>query len=319
MTSACMFKDILRNHTQIFLESKNFILRLFTSHLTSTALLTSYLPSMQSSGAGTSNEIPLQESALALPAILITLPFSFFDISYLLHQFIILISKMTSNISMASDDSDVFYVEQSSTQLSPQRHNTPNILNSTEISEQHTARMPSISSIASSEPRIFTIDDNSNEPTMPYGFGRQLPIVPPSLNDLNLQPNPFNILNTMAIVTQTQDNNEQYSPESPELSLPSPISTPPMNVSAYNSWETTHTTSDNNTFYSEDEPRRVYWTSPLGETFESEDEPRRIYVLSTSPSPPPSPPLRQKGKLSVGMSFPKEGVVSQHVCEASDK
>ena len=271
---------------------------------------------MQSSGEGTSNEIPLQESAHALPAVLITLPFSFFDISYLLHQFIILISKLTSNISMASNDSDVFYVEQSSSELSPQRNNTPNILNSTEISEQHTARMPSISSIASPEPRIFTIDDNSNEPTMPYGFGRQLPIIPPSLNDLNLPPNPFIILNTMAVVTQTQDNNEQYSPESPELSLPSPISTPPMNVSAYNRWETPHTTTDDNTFYSEDEPRRVYWTSPLGETFESEDEPRRIYVLSPSPSSQPSHPRRQKIKLSLGMSFPKEGGVSQHICEA---
>ena len=183
---------------------------------------------------------------------------------------------MTSSFSMASDDSDVFYVEQSSSELSPEKHNTPNILNSTEISEQHTAREPSITSIASREPRIVTIDDDSNEPTMPYGFGRQLPIVPPSLNDLNLPPSLFNNLNTMAIVTQTWDNNEQYSPESPEPSLPSPVSTPPMNVSAYNSWETTHTTTDDNTFYSEDEPRRVYWTSSLGETFESEDEPRRI-------------------------------------------
>ena len=228
-----------------------------TSHLTSTALLTSHLSLMQSSGAGTSSEIPLQEGPIALPVILITLPFSFFDISYLLHHFITLISKMISNISMASDDSDVFYMAQSSSELSPQRHNTPNILNSTEISEQHTARMPPISSIASPEPRIFTIDDDSNEPTMPYGFGRQLLIVPPSLNDLNLPPNPFKILNTMTIVTQTQDDNKKYSPESPEPSLPSPISTPPMNVSAYNSWETTHTTTDDNTFYSEDEPRRV--------------------------------------------------------------
>ena len=316
MTSACIFKDILKNHTQIFLEFRNFILRFVYISLTSTAFLTSYLPLMQSSGAGTSNEIPLQESALALTTILITLSFSFFDISYLLHQFIILISKMTSNISMASDDFGVFYVEKSSSELSQQRHNTPNILNSTETSEQHTARMPSISSIASPEPRIFTIDDDSNEPTMPYGFGRQLPIVPPSLNDLNLPPNPFIILNTMAIVTQTQDNNEQYSPESPEPSLPSPISTPPMNVSAYNSWETPHTTTDDNTIYSEDEPRRVYWTSPPGETFESEDEPRRIYVLSPSTSPQPSPPRKLKRKLSLGMSFPKEGGVSQHVCEA---
>ena len=246
---------------------------MFTSDQLQTALFTSYFSLMRSSGAGTSNEVPLQESGFALPAILITLPFSFFDISYPLHQFIILISKMTSNISMASDDSDVFYVEQSSSELSPQRHNTPNILNSTKVSEQHTARVPSISSIASPGARIFTIDDNSIEPTMPYGFGRQLPVVPPSLNDLNLPPNPFNILNTMAIVTQTGDNNKQYSPKSPEPSLPSPTSTPPMNVSTYNSWETPHTTTDNNTFYSEDEPRRVYWKSPLGETFESEDEP----------------------------------------------
>ena len=120
---------------------------------------------------------------------------------------------MAFNLSLSSTDSDVFYVEQSSNELSPQRHNTPNILNPTKISEQHMARVPSISLIASPDPQTFTIDDDSNEPTMSYGFGRQLPIVPPSLNDLNLPPNPINILNTMAIVTQTQDNNEQYSPE----------------------------------------------------------------------------------------------------------
>ena len=154
-----------------------------------------------------------------------------------------------SIISMASDDSDVFYVEQSSTEPSPQRHNTPNILNSTEVSEQHTARMPSVSSIASPQPQIITIIDDSNEPTMPYGFGRQLPIVPPSLNDLNLPPNPFNILATMAVVDYTEDdNNDLYSPKSPDPSDPSSISTPPMNVSTFNSWETTHTTTDDNTF-----------------------------------------------------------------------
>ena len=156
-----------------------------------------------------------------------------------------------SIISMASDDSDVFYVEQSSTEPSPQRHNTPNILNSTEVSEQHTARMPSVSSIASPQPQIFTIDDDSNEPTMPYGFRRQLPIVPPSLNNLNLPPNSFNILATTAVVNHTEDgNNDGYSPQSPDPSDPSPISTPPMNVSTFNSWETTHTTTDDNTFYS---------------------------------------------------------------------
>ena len=157
--------------------------------------------------------------------------------------------------------------------------------------------MISISSIASPEPQIVTIDDNSKEPTMPYGFGRQLPIVPPRLNDLNLPPNFFNILATVAIANTEDANDNNYSPESPDPSLPSTISTPPMNVSAYNSWETSYTSTDDNTFH-------------------SSDEPRRIFFLPASPSPPPSPPRRQKRRLSLGMSFPKEGGVSQHICEA---
>ena len=193
---------------------------------------------------------------------------------------------MALNSSLNSTDSDVFYVEQSSNDQSLPRPNTPIVLNSTEISGDDTREMISISSIASPEPQIVTIDDESNEPTMPYGFEQQLPIVPPSLNDLNLPPNPFNILATMAIANNTEDNN--YSPESPDPSVPSSISTPPMNVSAHNRWETSYTSTDSNTFHSSDEPRRIYFLPP-------------------SPSPTPSPPRRQKRKLSLGMSFPKEG------------
>ena len=222
---------------------------------------------------------------------------------------------MSSNISMASSDSDVFYVEKISNAPSSQRNNSPNILNSTEISRTHTTRMPSVSSIASNEYQILTIHDNSDEPTMPYGFGRQHPIVPLSLNNQNLPPNFFDILATMAVVNQTEDgSNDEYSPQSPESSDPSPIPTPPMNVSTFNSWETPHTTTDDNTFYSEDQPRCVYWTSLLDETFHSEGEPRRIYLLSSPP--PPSPPRKMKRKLDKGTSFPKSGGVSQHVCEA---
>ena len=121
---------------------------------------------------------------------------------------------MSINISMASSDSDVFFVEQISNELSPQGNNSPNILNSTELSEHHTAGMTSLSSIASPEPHIFTIDDDSNEPTMPYGFRRQLPIVPLSLNDLNLPPNPSNIMATMAVTNNTEEaNDDNYSPQ----------------------------------------------------------------------------------------------------------
>ena len=107
------------------------------------------------------------------------------------------------------------------------------------------------SSVASLESRIVTIDSNSNEPTMPYGFGNQHPFVPPSLNDLNLPPSPFNVLATMTVLRV----DAEYSPHSPELFIPSPISAPPMNVSTIEGWETTHTTTDDATFYTDDEPR----------------------------------------------------------------
>ena len=194
----------------------------------------------------------------------------------------------------------MLFVEQTSNEPSPQPHNSPIILNSTEPSQNHTAGLPSVSSIAYPQPQILIINDNSKEPTMPYGFGRQLPIVPPSLNDLNLPPNPFNILAKMVVVKHTEDgNNDNYCPQSPKPSDPLSMSTPPMNVSTFNSWETPHTTTDDNTFYSEDKPRRVYWTSLLDETFYLEGEPRLIYLLSSSS--PPSPPRKIKRKLELEM------------------
>ena len=132
---------------------------------------------------------------------------------------------------------------------------------------------------------------------MSYGFGRQLPINPPSLNDLNLAPNPFNILATMVVVSPAEDGyDENCSPQLPEPSEPSPISTPPMNVSSIDGWQTPHTTTDDNTFYSD------------GET-------RKIHFLPSTPSPA-APHRTMKRKLSLGISFPKIGGVSQHVCEA---
>ena len=72
-----------------------------------------------------------------------------------------------------------------------------------------------ISSVASPEPRIVTLDSDSNDPTMPYAFGNQQSIVPPSLNDLNLQPNLFNVLATMAVIRV----DDEYSPQSAEPTI----------------------------------------------------------------------------------------------------
>ena len=223
-----------------------------------------------------------------------------------------LFTTMYRNPSLnLSSDSDVFYVEQSSTERSPIRTNTPEILNSTQLSGAMDPETITISSVASPEPQIVTLDSDSNEPTIPYAFGVQYPMVPPSLNDLNLPANPFNVLATMAVVRA--DN--QYSPQSPEPSIPSPISTPPMHGSTIDEWETPHTTTDDNTFHSSDiEPRRVYWDLSPDETFDS-NEPQQVSPGPSRLSTPPPPPPRKR-RLSIGMSFPKKGGVSQHTCEA---
>ena len=215
-----------------------------------------------------------------------------------------------SNLN-SSTDSDVFYVEHSSPERSPIRNKTPMILNSTQLSGTMDPETITISSVASPELQIVTIESDSNEPTFPYAFGAQYPVMPPSFNDLYLPPNPFNVLASMAVIRQDQED----SPQSPEPSDPSPISTPPMNLSTIEGGETPHTRTDDNTFYSsENKPRRVYRDSYPNETFES-SEPRRVSPAGSPTSTPPPPP-RQKRRLSTWMSFPQKGGVSQHTCEA---
>ena len=218
---------------------------------------------------------------------------------------------MNISLDSCSTESDVFYVEQTSTEGNPIRNLTPAILNLTRMSGAMEREVITISSVASPEPQIVTLDSDSNDLTMPYGFSHQQPIFPETLSDLNLPSNPFNVLATMAVIRV----HDEYSPQSPEPTIPSPISTPPMNVSTIEGWDTTtHTTTDDDTFYTDDEPRRVYWFIASSDTFDS-NEPRKVSVAS-SPSSTPAPPPRQKRRLRMGMFFPQKGGVSQHSCEA---
>ena len=73
----------------------------------------------------------------------------------------------------ASTDSDVFYVEHSRAEYTPIRNNTPAILNSTQLSGAMEPEAITISCVDSPEPKIVTIDSDSNEPTFPYAFGTQ--------------------------------------------------------------------------------------------------------------------------------------------------
>ena len=93
------------------------------------------------------------------------------------------------SLDSSSTESDVFYVERSSQEGSPTRNNTPAVLNSTQLSVAMAKETITISSVTSLEAQNVTIDSDSREPTIPYGFGSQHPIVPPSLDDLNLPPN----------------------------------------------------------------------------------------------------------------------------------
>ena len=139
----------------------------------------------------------------------------------------------------SSAESDVFYVERSPEESSPIWNNTPAVVKCREISGALARETIKISSVASTEPRIVTIDSDSNEPTIPYGFGSQHPILPPSLVDLILPPKLFNVLATKAVIQA----DGEYIPRSSEPSILSPISTPPLNVSTIEGWETTHTTT----------------------------------------------------------------------------
>ena len=184
------------------------------------------------------------------------------------------------------------------------------ILRQSSILRSHQKTMAretiTISSVASPEPRFVTKVSDSNEPTIPYGFDNQHPIEPPSLNDLNWPPNPFNVLATMAVIRQ----DKEYSTQSSEPSDPSPISTPPMNLITIECWETPNTTTDDNTFSSDCEPRRVYWHTSSNKTFDP-NEPRQVFFASSPSSTPPLLP-RKKRKLSIKMFSPQKGGVSQH-------
>ena len=113
---------------------------------------------------------------------------------------------MNRNLSLdcSSTEPEVFYVEDSSEEGSPIRNNTPAVLNSTELSGSMAREALTISSVASPQPQIVTIGSDSNEPSFPCGFVNQHPFLPPSLNDLSMTHNPFNVLATVAVIRQDE-------------------------------------------------------------------------------------------------------------------
>ena len=179
--------------------------------------------------------------------------------------------------------SDIFYVERLLEERSPAGTNTPAVLNSTQLSGAVARETITISSVASPEQQIVTKESDSNEPTIPYGFGNQHPIVPPSRNGLNLPPNSFNVLNNLVVIQPE----EEYSPQSPKTSNPFRICKSPMNLSTIEGWETPHTSTDDATFSSKYQPRGVYRDKSSNETFDCQER-RQVSITSIPSSTPPS-------------------------------
>ena len=197
-----------------------------------------------------------------------------------------------------STDSDVRYVEKSPREQNPPRNNTPDILNSTDLSGAHAREVITISSVASLNQRIVTFESDSNEPTLPYGYGRQQPIIFSSLNVLNLPMSHFNVIiifspapETEAQWYPTQVHNSPISPEVFDISV---VSTLTMEMSTVDAWQ-----------------RAAQLV-----TIESKG-PRRITVAS-NPSSALTTTRTQKQKLSLRTFFPKKGG-SQHTCKDSDQ
>ena len=88
MTSVCIFNDTLRNDTEVFLKIRDSIYEICLNFINSNFTCYFLLSSMLSSGAGTSKEIPLNNNEVSLPAIPITLSFSFFQFSCSIKYFI---------------------------------------------------------------------------------------------------------------------------------------------------------------------------------------------------------------------------------------
>ena len=224
---------------------------------------------------------------------------------------------MASNVSLNLTDSDLFSEEQISSEPSPQRNNSPNIINSTELSGMHTREMLTISSVTSPEPDIVSLEEDSNDPTIPYGFGVQQPIVPPTLIQLNLPPNPFNILATMAVVQADLTQRDKiYSPQSPEPSEPSPISTPPMTsvrLTAGKPRIPRQMITPSMRRMSPDGYTGIHpWTIPFIR--------RGTHRNLPLPRPyPPKPPRKLKRKLEVGRSFPEKGECSSMFAKPAEK
>ena len=173
MTSACIFKATLRENTQVFFISQSSIFQVSYELSTSNVTDDYFTSSIQY------HTREHQRFSSFMRVVCCFLHFSNHSFKFIsryqnlplyIIDFKFRCFKMMQDNSFNSTDSDIIYVEQSSTDLSPQRKITPKILNSTELSGALALEHITLSSVASPEPRLDTIHPDSNEPTLLMGM-----------------------------------------------------------------------------------------------------------------------------------------------------
>ena len=195
MTSACTFKDARKNDV--------------SSTTTSTCFC-------QTSSTLTRKAVTSQKILLDESESLFYTKLNRFWTSIFTNQFtmtILHITGMFRSITPYSSNADVFMwnVNREST-VHPDCHQLNGIIRSPyQIRKRWLPYHPSV--FRSRTLSLLNRIQNSNEPTMPHRCGRHEPIIPPSLKDINLPFNPFNIPATMALVQPTERQcDERKSP-----------------------------------------------------------------------------------------------------------
>ena len=132
----------------------------------------------------------------------------------------------------SSTESDIFYVERSSEESSPIRNNTPAVLIFMELSGAIAKEIITISSVASPKDELWRLTQTLTNAQFHIGLAFNTQLCHPASMVSTCRPNLLNMLATMAVIQA----DEEYSPQSTELSIPSLISTPPMKASTIEGW-----------------------------------------------------------------------------------
>ena len=162
-------------------------------------------------------------------------------------------------------------------------------LESTELSLAMAKEIITITSVTSPEPENVTIESDSDDLSIPYGYGRQVPVVLP-IHELDLPIKAFNVRMSITLAPTTE------TPEYHRANHDSPISTAPFDI------------------FDKSKQSIMVNTGDVWETRRRAHSTRMSHEDSLWHWSPTQ--HNSERKLSLGVSFPKKKGTLQHGCRA---